>query len=75
VPGMTSSPHPLAALMQDRGVRIAVLAVACDVDPSTVHRWKTGRSVIPSNQLRPLADTLGVPVTDLLPPEPQEQAA
>jgi transcriptional regulator with XRE-family HTH domain len=74
---MQSSPnqHPLATLMRETGVRPAVLAAACDVDQSTVHRWKTGRSVIPSNQLRPLADTLGVPVTELLPPVPQGEAA
>jgi transcriptional regulator with XRE-family HTH domain len=74
VPGMTSSPHPLASLMQDRGVRIAVLAVACDVDPSTVHRWKTGRSVIPSDKIRPLADALEVHPTALLPPATEKAA-
>lgn len=58
---------PLARLMTETGVRPATLAVACDVDVSTVWRWKKGRSVIPSDKLRPLADALSVDVLTLLP--------
>lgn len=69
------SAHPLGRLMAERKVRLAVLAVAADVHPDTVDRWRKGRNVIPSDKLRPLADALGVDVTELLPPIPEEKVA
>jgi DNA-binding Xre family transcriptional regulator len=67
--------HPLDRLMRERQVRGAKIAAACDVDQSTVYRWKTGKSVIPADKLRPIATVLDVPVEDLLPVEPMEKAA
>jgi plasmid maintenance system antidote protein VapI len=62
--------------MAERGVKLANLAVACDVDASTVFRWKKGHSDIPSTQAVRLARTLGVTVDELLTPlEPQKNAA
>jgi plasmid maintenance system antidote protein VapI len=62
--------------MAERGVKLANLAVACNVDASTVFRWKKGQSDIPSRQAVRLARTLGVTVDELLTPlDAQEKAA
>jgi plasmid maintenance system antidote protein VapI len=72
---MPTAPHRLEHLMAERGVKPAVLAVACDVDPTTVHRWKKGHTDIPSRHAVTLARELDVTVDELLTPPALEQAA
>lgn len=44
----------------------ATLAKACDVSRSTVGRWLDGQSLPGAGHFRLIADTLGIPVTEVL---------
>ena len=66
--------HRLAELSAERRVRLVKLAAACDVDQSTVLRWRKGENVIPSDKLPILAGVLGVTVSELM-GWPEEAAA
>ncbi|OKI16602.1 helix-turn-helix transcriptional regulator [Streptomyces sp. CB03911] len=44
----------------------AALAKACDVSRSTVGRWLDGQSLPAASHFKPIADTLNLPVADVL---------
>lgn len=56
----------LGALIADRGVKLSVLAAHCDVDQSTIWRWRGGHSPIPDEQKFVLAAYFDVSVPYLM---------
>lgn len=66
----------LGALMEAGAIRANKVAAHCDVDQSTVWRWRTGRAAIPDEQKLRLAEFFGVTVPYLMAwDEPTEKAA
>jgi transcriptional regulator with XRE-family HTH domain len=59
----------LGELLDAANIRPAEVAVHCDVDQSTIWRWRTGRSPIPDHQKVRLAQLLGVTIAELMGPE------
>lgn len=59
-------PNRLGELMRERGVRDVKVASHCDVDQSTVYRWRLRLSPIPDEQKQRAADFLGVSVPALM---------
>lgn len=59
--------HVVNRLRELRGsTRRHELAIEVGVDPTTIYRWETGRSPIPDDMKRVLADKLGVTVSELM---------
>lgn len=59
-------PNRLTALMAERGVRDVKLAAHCDVDQSTVYRWRMRFSPISDEQKEAIAKFLGVTRAELM---------
>lgn len=56
----------LGELASRDGKRLAVIAAHCDVDQSTVYRWREGQTAIPDEQKLRLADFFNVTVAYLM---------
>lgn len=56
----------LGELIELRRLRPSVVAAHCNVDQSTVHRWKTGATAIPDGQKLRLAAFFDVTVPFLM---------
>lgn len=56
----------LAELMANRNITDHKVAGELDVNPSTVWRWRVGRTGIPDSQKLALADLFDVPVPYLM---------
>lgn len=67
----------LGALITQRGAKLSGVAAHCDVDQSTLYRWRTGASPIPDTAKVVLAQYFGVTVAYLMgwDDEPTEAAA
>lgn len=63
---VTLPPNRLRELADRDDRRLSVIAAHCDVDQSTVHRWREGKSAIPDTQKLRLADFFGVSVSFLM---------
>lgn len=62
-------PNRLAELLSPPGeprVRMAKLAAHCDVDQSTVYRWRERLGPIPDDQKENIAVFFGITVADLM---------
>ena len=51
-----SSPNRLDELIARDGVKLSVLAAHCDVDQSTLWRWRTGETDMRAGQIRRIAE-------------------
>ena len=56
----------LTRLMEERGMSSNALAKATGLPQTTVYRKVTGRQVIDLNDVAPLAEALGVTVSELI---------
>lgn len=56
----------LGELISERGTKLAQLAAHCDVDQSTVYRWRTAQTPIPDEQKFRLARFFDVSVPFLM---------
>lgn len=56
----------LGELVEKRGKRLAHVAAHCDVDQSTVYRWREGKTAIPDTQKHVLAEYFGVSIPYLM---------
>lgn len=52
--------------MERDGLKLAHVAVACDVDSSTIHRWRSGAGQVPDAQKLRLARLFGVSAAYLM---------
>jgi hypothetical protein len=59
-------PNELTRLMRDRGVKDVKLAAHCDVDQSTVYRWRLCFSPIPDEKKVLIAQFLRVSVPEVM---------
>lgn len=59
-------PHRLDALIKRDGLRLSHVAAHCDVDQSTVWRWRAGQTQIPDEQKFRLAHLFEVSVAYLM---------
>lgn len=56
----------LGELVEKHGKRLAHIAAHCDVDQSTVYRWRKGETAIPDEQKLRLAEYFDVSVPYLM---------
>lgn len=59
-------PNRLRELIDRDGLRLSSVAAHCDVDQSTVYRWREGQTAIPDEQKFRLARLFGVSIAFLM---------
>lgn len=63
---MQGAPNRLGELIDKRELRNVHVAAHCDVDQSTVYRWRVGETAIPDEQKLRLAAFFDVTVSFLM---------
>ena len=71
----SSSPNRLDELIARDGVKLAVLAGHCDVDQSTLFRWRSGETEMRVSQIERIAEFFNVSPAYVVGWDDEKQAA